>query len=80
MDHFTFDAALARAQARERLPTPEERRLLRERAGLSQADIAAALGVTRAAVAQWEAGRCRPRTEYLIPYLSILDRLAEHSV
>jgi transcriptional regulator with XRE-family HTH domain len=50
--------------------------LLRERAGLSQHEIADALGVTREAVALWEAGLRTPRPATASAYLAILERLA----
>jgi transcriptional regulator with XRE-family HTH domain len=71
-----LDAALARGRARRRLPSPEARRLLRERAGVSQRDVATALGVTREAVAQWESGRRSPRPALAVAYVALLDRLA----
>ncbi|MFF2509538.1 sigma factor-like helix-turn-helix DNA-binding protein [Streptomyces sp. NPDC058086] len=42
------------------LPSPQERRRLREAQSLSQADVAAAVGVTRATVRSWENGRTTP--------------------
>jgi DNA-binding transcriptional regulator YiaG len=74
MDALT--EAFARARDRRSLPAPEARRLLRERAGLSQQDIAVAVGVTREAVALWEAGARTPRDQYLGKYLEILRRCA----
>jgi SOS-response transcriptional repressor LexA len=38
----------------------------REECGMSQTDLAAALGVTRGAVGQWETGKSAPSTENLI--------------
>ena len=43
---------------------------LREKKGLTQADVASALGVTPAAVSKWENGSSKPRVE-------VLFRLAE---
>ncbi|MFD4524483.1 helix-turn-helix domain-containing protein [Streptomyces sp. NPDC058470] len=43
------------------LPSPKERRRLREAKSLSQADVAARLGVTRETVRSWESGRTAPR-------------------
>jgi transcriptional regulator with XRE-family HTH domain len=75
-----FEAALARGRARRRLPGPAARRQLRERAGLSQQDVAAALGVTREAVAQWESGRRSPRPTTAVEYVTLLDRLAREGL
>ncbi|MFD7168408.1 sigma factor-like helix-turn-helix DNA-binding protein [Streptomyces violascens] len=47
--------------ARPPLPTPKERRRLREAKDLSEAQIATAVGVTRATVRSWETGRTTPR-------------------
>ncbi|MEV1044677.1 helix-turn-helix domain-containing protein [Streptomyces sp. NPDC049916] len=43
------------------LPSPKERRRLREAKSLSEAQVAAAVGVTRATVRSWETGRTSPR-------------------
>src|SRR5439155_27360891 len=49
-----IDQLVARSKARRRLPAPGILRLIRERAQLSQADIAEPVGVDRATVARWE--------------------------
>ncbi|MGW7594223.1 helix-turn-helix domain-containing protein [Streptomyces rubiginosohelvolus] len=43
------------------LPSPKERRRLREAKSLSEEEVAAAVGVTRATVRSWETGRTNPR-------------------
>lgn len=43
------------------LPSPKERRRLREAKALSEEQIATAVGVTRATVRSWETGRATPR-------------------
>ncbi|MFB8144632.1 helix-turn-helix domain-containing protein [Streptomyces parvus] len=43
------------------LPSPKERRRLREAKSLSEEEVAAAVGVTRATVRSWETGRTSPR-------------------
>ncbi|MFI1930350.1 helix-turn-helix domain-containing protein [Streptomyces sp. NPDC020330] len=43
------------------LPSPKERRRLREAKSLSEEQVAAAVGVTRATVRSWETGRTSPR-------------------
>ena len=73
-------AAIERAKVRRRLPPPPARRLLRERAGLSQLDIATALDVTTAAVSRWETGNRTPRGGVLQRYVETLDRLARESL
>ena len=43
--------------------TPRLIRALRNRLGISQADLAKLVGVSTVAVGQWESGRSRPRAE-----------------
>ena len=69
-------SAIARARAQRRLPAPVVRRQLRESLGLTQEDIAGAVGVTRSAVAYWELGRRTPQGETAAAYIAVLDRLA----
>lgn len=47
-------------------------RAARRRAGLSQAELAAALGVRQSSVSQWERGSTRPSTDHLLALTSIL--------
>ncbi|MFJ8248409.1 helix-turn-helix domain-containing protein [Streptomyces sp. NPDC094466] len=47
--------------AAPQLPSPKERRRLREAKSLSEEQVAAAVGVTRATVRSWETGRTSPR-------------------
>lgn len=49
-------------------------RSIRERARLSQADVARALGVDQPTVARWEAGR-PPRREHAARYAELLWQL-----
>jgi transcriptional regulator with XRE-family HTH domain len=72
--------ALERASARRRLPDKETRRLLRKRAGISQAALARALGVDPATVCRWETGDREPDDQRLSAYLEALDRLARESL
>lgn len=46
---------------------------LRERQGLSQGELAARMGVDKAAVCRWESGKASPRTERLPELARILD-------
>ncbi|WP_328310784.1 helix-turn-helix transcriptional regulator [Streptomyces sp. NBC_00442] len=54
------------------LPTPKERRRLREAKALSEAQVATALGVTRATVRSWETGRTTPRGRRRASYARLL--------
>ena len=51
----------------------------RKAAGLTQADVAAKLGVSRQAVSRWESGQSKPSTEKLLAlgefYGVAIDRL-----
>lgn len=73
---IALDVLLARGRARRSLPEPSVRRFLRERARLSQAEIAAVIGVDRPTVSRWESGSRTPTGEHLNAYLGLLDRLA----
>jgi HTH-type transcriptional regulator/antitoxin MqsA len=77
MKHDLVKAAIGEAQARRSLPEPALRRLVRERAGLTQQDVALAIGVSRPTVSRYEAGQRTPRRDHLHDYLTLLDRLAQ---
>src|SRR3954469_22336404 len=57
------------------LPPPRERRRLREAASLTQAQLAARLGVPRGTVRGWEAGRAAPRGRKGEAYAKLLTAL-----
>ncbi len=71
-----LNVLVERVRVRRRLLPPHARRRLRERAGVSQGEIASVLGVTRSTVCRWESGRREPRGETLRAYVRVLDRLA----
>jgi DNA-binding transcriptional regulator YiaG len=64
---------LERARAHRGLPDPELCRVIREGAGLSQGDIAQAVGVRRETVSRWETGARAPRGEFLVKYREVLE-------
>jgi DNA-binding transcriptional regulator YiaG len=64
---------LAVVRSRRQLPPAAERRRIREEAGVSQRELAKALGVSWTAVQRWEAGSL-PRT-CLEEYAHALDEL-----
>ncbi|MFD8983792.1 telomere-associated protein Tap [Streptomyces sp. NPDC059564] len=70
------DALLEEAAAQDGLPTPDERKRLREAAGLSQDQIARALAVRRETVTSWETGRTAPRPPKRAAYARLLEGLA----
>jgi DNA-binding transcriptional regulator YiaG len=74
------DDVIARGRARRRFRAdPQFGRLLRIRAGLSQQEIAAIVGVKQSAVARWERGERTPRAEALIRYMDLLGRLEQEA-
>ncbi|CAL9519656.1 hypothetical protein SUDANB120_03819 [Streptomyces sp. enrichment culture] len=56
------------------LPSPEDRRRLREAADLTCEQVAERLGVSGAAVRSWEAGRTHPRGRKRAAYVRLLAR------
>ncbi|MFD0033021.1 helix-turn-helix domain-containing protein [Streptomyces sp. NPDC127172] len=58
------------------LPPPHVRQQLRRAAGLTQLEVAEAVGVKRLAVARWELGETHPRRPHRGVYLHLLRRLA----
>jgi DNA-binding transcriptional regulator YiaG len=57
--------------------SPAERRAIRERAHLSQRDLAAAGGFTQTALSRWENGIRIPRGQAAEDYARLLHRLNE---
>lgn len=69
---------LARGRMRRRLKTePASIRYLRERAGLTQGELAELLGLSRAAVCRHEAGERVPSARVLDEYVGLLEALGE---
>ncbi|KAA6219251.1 helix-turn-helix domain-containing protein [Streptomyces filamentosus] len=54
------------------LPTPKERRRLREALSLSEEQVAEVMGVTKATVKAWETGRSAPRGRKREAYVKLL--------
>lgn len=61
----------------DQLPAPTERVRLRMAQGLTQAQVATALGVTPGAVGSWEKGRYEPRGDVRAQYVELLRLIAE---
>jgi DNA-binding transcriptional regulator YiaG len=72
-------ARLRRPQRASAGTTPWARviRAARTQAGMSQVELAAALGVKQSTVSQWERGIIEPSTERLLDLLAVLPGLAE---
>ncbi|MEU9233606.1 telomere-associated protein Tap [Streptomyces subrutilus] len=73
---FAAVDALLEEAAQDPLPHPDERKRLREAAGLSQDQIAKALLVRRETVTSWETGRTSPRPPKRAAYARLLEGLA----
>jgi DNA-binding transcriptional regulator YiaG len=52
---------------------------LRRDAGLSRAEVGAAIGVSREAVQKWELGDRTPRGDAALKYARLLSQLSRHS-
>ncbi|MGW6410458.1 helix-turn-helix transcriptional regulator [Streptomyces vinaceus] len=59
------------------LPPPHVRQQLRLAAGLTQLEVAEAVGVQRLAIARWELGQVQPRRPHRAVYIHLLKKLAE---
>lgn len=70
---FVMQELIDTLEARHRLPAPHECRTLRLRAGASQAEVAAEVGVSKQAVGRWESGTTQPTSRHIGPYLACLD-------
>lgn len=73
----TRQRILNQIRVRRSLPPPEQRVALRKAAGLTLQEVADAVGVTAAAVWNWERGERKPNAKHLAAYLDALDALGE---
>lgn len=71
----THDRIRERVRVHQALPPPPNRRALRDAAGLTLQEVATAVGVTPAAVWQWENGHRNPNGKHLDAYLDALRAL-----
>lgn len=74
----SHEELLERIEAR-RLPTLRERRRIRKDAGLTQGEVADALGVEPITISRWERGKARPRGEQARRYRELLEALEERA-
>ncbi|WLQ69199.1 MULTISPECIES: helix-turn-helix domain-containing protein [Streptomyces] len=63
--------------SRPNLPPPAARAALRRADGLTQAEVAEALEVSRVAFHRWETGQAEPRARSRAAYLRLLQGLAK---
>ncbi|WP_457033717.1 helix-turn-helix domain-containing protein [Kitasatospora sp. P5_F3] len=75
--YAAVDALLAKARDGGDLPEPAERKRLREVAGFTQEEVAAALDIRRETFAKWEAGTAQPRAPKRGAYAFLLAGLAD---
>ena len=64
---------------KRRAPSPALAREIRRAAGISQARLAAELGVSTVTVCRWEGGSRRPRGPMLLAYVTLLEQIREAS-
>ncbi|MFJ6015160.1 helix-turn-helix domain-containing protein [Streptomyces sp. NPDC092952] len=76
-DEVSVESLLEEARLAAEMPPPEERLRLREAAGLTRAQVAAAVGVARGSITNWETGASNPAPPARLPYLRLLRGLAE---
>ncbi|MFF1284497.1 telomere-associated protein Tap [Streptomyces sp. NPDC058299] len=72
-----FDAVDALVASRSPLPPAAERRRLRQAHALTLDEVAAALGVRRATIGDWETGKTEPRPPQRDAYARLLKQLAQ---
>ncbi|MEV5801881.1 telomere-associated protein Tap [Streptomyces collinus] len=72
-----FHAVDALVASRSPLPPPAERRRLRQAHALTLDEVAAALGVRRATVGDWEMGKTEPRPPQREAYARLLKQLTQ---
>ncbi|MEU4924592.1 helix-turn-helix transcriptional regulator [Streptomyces parvus] len=76
-DPVSVESLLEEARLAKAMPPPEERLRLREAAGLTRAQVATAVGVARGTILAWENGTSTPTPPGRLPYLRLLEGLAE---
>ncbi|OKJ29484.1 hypothetical protein AMK24_30150, partial [Streptomyces sp. CB02366] len=75
---ISVESLLEEARLAKAMPSPKERLRLREAAGLTRDQVAAAVGVSRGTVQNWEReGGSTPTPPARLPYLQLLEGLAQ---
>ncbi|MFD7859140.1 helix-turn-helix domain-containing protein [Streptomyces microflavus] len=76
-EDVSVESLLEEARLNATMPPPQERLRLREAANLTRAQVAAAVGVARGTIENWERGTSNPIPPARLPYLRLLKGLAE---
>jgi DNA-binding XRE family transcriptional regulator len=76
MNERLLEGLVSRRHALQGLPTPERARAIRMRAGATQAELAAVIGVRRETLLAYEKGHSRPTGRVAIAYAAALEKLA----
>lgn len=76
MPQVVFEAVQALLSRAASLPAHETWGRLRRAGGLTQSEVAAAIGVHRVQVARWESGKAEPRPPHRQDYALLLQGLA----
>lgn len=76
VDPHSYSALVEEIRA-ARLPDPENRRRIRDRAGVSLREMARLLGVAPMTVLRWEHGQAKPRRANAASYRELLDVLED---
>lgn len=74
-----IETLVSKATTRSRLPTPTECKTIREQAGVTQAELSEALGVSRQTLIHWERGERIPRSSHRLRYVRALEMLKSTS-
>ncbi|MFJ9188552.1 helix-turn-helix domain-containing protein [Streptomyces anulatus] len=74
---ISVESLLEEARLAKQMPPPQERLRLREAAGLTRDQVAAAVGVARGTVQNWEKGASTPTPPARLEYLRLLEGLAQ---
>jgi transcriptional regulator with XRE-family HTH domain len=72
---MTTEEFQRRVSARRTLPLPAERRAMRVATGITTAELADLVGVSRQAIQHWESGTRTPGPKHLLAYAAALKTM-----
>jgi DNA-binding transcriptional regulator YiaG len=75
MTAYREQELLERVRSRRGLPSPAERRRIREQAGVSLRELGMAIGVSHVAITRWEAGAQPASAAHAKAYGRLLEEL-----